>query len=89
MSSSADLAARMNAAEMRLAAQRRDTKMMVWGIVAFGALLRLHALGAKSFWLDEIASVVDFLLGPEAAYVHGSVVFVDGGIDANFRPGRF
>jgi NAD(P)-dependent dehydrogenase (short-subunit alcohol dehydrogenase family) len=38
---------------------------------------------------DEIASVVDFLLGPEAAYVHGSVVFVDGGIDANFRPGRF
>jgi uncharacterized membrane protein len=48
----------MNAAEMRLAAQRRDTKMMVWGIVAFGALLRLHALGAKSFWLDEIASVV-------------------------------
>ena len=38
---------------------------------------------------DEIAAVVDFLLGPQAAYVHGSVVFVDGGIDASFRPGRF
>jgi uncharacterized membrane protein len=48
----------MNAAEMRLAAQRRDTKMMAWGIVALGALLRLRALSAKSFWLDEIASVV-------------------------------
>ena len=58
MSSSADVAARMNAAEMRLAAQRRDTKMMGWGIVALGTLLRLRALSAKSFWLDEIASVV-------------------------------
>src|SRR5215469_832667 len=58
MSFSADVAARMNAAEMRLAAQRRDTKMMVWGIVAWGTLLRLRALSAKSFWLDEIASVV-------------------------------
>jgi uncharacterized membrane protein len=58
MGSGADVAARMNAAEMRLAAQRRDTKMMMWGIVALGALLRLRALSAKSFWLDEIASVV-------------------------------
>jgi len=47
----------MNAADMRLEAQRRDTKLMLWGIVALGAVLRLHALGAKSFWLDEIASV--------------------------------
>jgi uncharacterized membrane protein len=58
MSSGANVATRMNAAEMRLAAQRRDTKMMVWGIVALGALLRLRSLSAKSFWLDEIASVV-------------------------------
>jgi len=47
----------MNAADMRLAARRRDTKLMLWGIVALGSVLRLHALGAKSFWLDEIASV--------------------------------
>jgi uncharacterized membrane protein len=53
-----DTAARMNAAEMRLVAQRRDTKLMLWGIVVLGAVLRLYALGAKSFWLDEIASVV-------------------------------
>jgi mannosyltransferase len=30
----------------------------MWGIVALGAVLRLIALGYKSFWLDEIASVV-------------------------------
>ena len=48
----------MNAADMRQAAVRRDTKLMLWGIVALGTALRLRALGAKSFWLDEIASVV-------------------------------
>ena len=57
MSSGADVAARMNAAEMHLAAQRRDSKLMLWGIVALGVLLRLRALSSKSFWLDEIASV--------------------------------
>ncbi|MBM3673936.1 MAG: SDR family oxidoreductase [Actinobacteria bacterium] len=35
---------------------------------------------------DEVASVVEFLLSPAAAYVHGSIVFVDGGIDALLRP---
>ena len=30
----------------------------LWAIVAVGAVLRLIALGHKSFWLDEIASVV-------------------------------
>jgi NAD(P)-dependent dehydrogenase (short-subunit alcohol dehydrogenase family) len=34
----------------------------------------------------EIASVIDFLLQPAASYVHGSIVFVDGGIDAQLRP---
>jgi len=29
----------------------------MWGIVAVGAVLRLIALGHKSFWIDEIASV--------------------------------
>jgi len=48
----------MTAAEMRTAAQRRDTRIMLWGIVTLGAVLRLWDLGAKSFWLDEIASVV-------------------------------
>jgi NAD(P)-dependent dehydrogenase (short-subunit alcohol dehydrogenase family) len=35
---------------------------------------------------DEVASVIDFLLQAGASYVHGSIVFVDGGIDAQLRP---
>ncbi len=35
---------------------------------------------------DEIAGVVAFLLGPDASYVHGSIVFCDAGIDADARP---
>lgn len=37
---------------------------------------------------DEMAAVVTFLLGPDARYVHGQVVYVDGGIDAQLRPDR-
>jgi NAD(P)-dependent dehydrogenase (short-subunit alcohol dehydrogenase family) len=35
---------------------------------------------------DEIAAVIEFLLSPAAALVHGSVVFADGGTDAQLRP---
>ena len=35
---------------------------------------------------EEIATVIEFLLSPAAAYVHGSILFVDGGIDALLRP---
>ncbi|RMD82943.1 MAG: SDR family oxidoreductase [Candidatus Dadabacteria bacterium] len=38
---------------------------------------------------EEIAAVICFLLGPEASYVHGSIVYVDGGNDAAMRPDRF
>ena len=37
----------------------------------------------------EIASLVAFLIGPEASYVHGAVWYVDGGIDASMRPESF
>jgi len=35
---------------------------------------------------DEVASAVEFLLDPTNAFVHGSVLFVDGGSDAELRP---
>src|ERR1035441_7389987 len=60
MISSADAAGRTSAgsAHIRKSAKVRNTALVVWGIVALGAVLRLIALGHKSFWLDEIASVV-------------------------------
>src|SRR5215469_820595 len=58
MGSTADIGAKMNAADMREAGVRRDTKLIVSGLAVVAALLRLRALNAKSFWLDEIASVV-------------------------------
>ena len=38
---------------------------------------------------DEIAAVAQFLLSEDAAYVHGSIVFCDGGSDALARPDGF
>ena len=38
---------------------------------------------------SEIASVACFLQSEQASYVHGTVVFVDGGMDAMTRPERF
>ena len=48
----------MSADELRAVAQRRDTRILLWLIVALGAYLRVRGLQGKSFWLDEIASVV-------------------------------
>lgn len=47
---------------------RRDT-LLVIGIVAIGALLRLLRLGAPSFWLDEALSVA-FARLPWPQFVH-------------------
>jgi mannosyltransferase len=44
---------------------RRDRA--VWAIVGIGLVLRLIALGRKSFWLDEIASLA-IVLRPGAAF---------------------
>ena len=38
---------------------------------------------------DEIAGVIEFLLGPAAAFVHGAIWYADGGTDASLRPDDF
>ena len=38
---------------------------------------------------EEMAAIVSFLLGADAAYVHGSVLYADGGTDASVMPDRF
>lgn len=38
---------------------------------------------------EDIAPVVAFLLGPDAAWIHGSIYYVDGGNDAEIRPDRY
>lgn len=38
---------------------------------------------------SEVAAVIRFLLGPDAAYIHGAQIPIDGGVDALLRPTRF
>lgn len=38
---------------------------------------------------EDIANAVSYLLGPEAGFICGSVLFVDGGHDAMMRPDEF
>jgi mannosyltransferase len=47
--------------------QHSRSAIWLWAIIALGAVLRLVALGRKSLWLDEIASVAIVRL-PSAAF---------------------
>lgn len=38
---------------------------------------------------EEVAAVIDFLLGPDASLLYGSVVYADAGTDALLRPRDF
>lgn len=51
----------------------------------FGATVPMGQLGEP----EQIANVITFLLSDKAAFVSGSVFFVDGGHDAMLRPNKF
>ena len=54
---------------------------------ALGAAIRGFPIPLGGFGTpDHIATAIAFLLGPEAAFCCGSVLFVDGGSDALLRP---
>jgi NAD(P)-dependent dehydrogenase (short-subunit alcohol dehydrogenase family) len=38
---------------------------------------------------DEMAGVIEFMLSDAAAYMQGSIIYVDGGTDAQLRPDAF
>ena len=38
---------------------------------------------------EDVAKAVSFLLGPDATWIHGSLLYVDGGNDAEIRPDRY
>src|SRR5262245_17648864 len=53
----------------------------------FGPAIRGFPIPAGGFGsADQVAGAIVFLLGPEAAFCCGSVLFVDGGSDALLRP---
>jgi len=39
--------------------------------------------------VDEVAKLIKFLLSSDASYISGSMLFVDGGMDAMIRPNSF
>ncbi len=39
--------------------------------------------------VEEIAGTIEFMFSDVAAHMHGSVIYVDGGSDAQVRPDRF
>ena len=47
-----------------------------------------HPLG-RTATPEEIAGIIVFLLSDAAAYIHGSIVWADGGQDAVLRPDGF
>jgi len=56
----------------------------------YGPAIRGFPIPAGGFGTPEqIAGVVAFLLGPEAAFCCGSVMFADGGTDALLRPDSY
>jgi NAD(P)-dependent dehydrogenase (short-subunit alcohol dehydrogenase family) len=56
----------------------------------YGPAIRAFPIPTGGFGTaDDVAAAVAFLLGPEARYCCGSVLFVDGGTDALLRPDQY
>ncbi|MVV46692.1 SDR family oxidoreductase [Pseudomonas sp. PB120] len=56
----------------------------------FGQAVRDFVAPLKHFAQpEEIAALVAFVQSPQASFIHGSVIFADGGMDAMVRPTRF
>ncbi len=54
---------------------------------AYGPAIRAFPIPAGGFGTPaQVATAVAFLLGPDARFCYGSVLFVDGGSDALLRP---
>jgi NAD(P)-dependent dehydrogenase (short-subunit alcohol dehydrogenase family) len=68
------------AVETPLLQASRDDRVLGQFIDAFP--IPVGRMGAP----DELAAFVAFLLGPDARFFCGSIVFVDGGTDAQLRP---
>ena len=51
------------------------------GMEMFEATIAMGGAGAP----EQIAGLLAFLLGPDARFFCGSVIFCDGGTDASFR----
>ncbi len=57
---------------------------------AWGAAIRDFPIPTGGFGApQEIAAAISFLLGPDASFCCGSVLFVDGGTDAMLRPDSY
>jgi len=56
----------------------------------FSQSLQMIPIPQKRFGRpDEIADIIEFLLSDTADYMQGSVIYVDGGTDAQLRPDTF
>ena len=53
------------------------------------AIRNLHVPLGRMGEPHEVAELVAFLLGPAASWIHGSIYYIDGGIDAEVRPDRY
>ena len=71
---------------------RMETPMLD-GLVAdpvIAAGLEFMPTGIRlSATAEEIGGAVVFLLGEDASFVHGQVLFVDGGVEAQMRPDQY